>query len=135
MLSIAHEWDIPGIIATISQLRAIPRGAGQRFGGVTPGDALRVKAARFAESLHADYRHWVEPPEIAATIDGGIAFRWRRPAGPLSMDRIEVEIVFVEGEIEYAVTPVGDSDRLLDEGAVQDVGDLLREVVKRHLIG
>jgi hypothetical protein len=133
MATVAAPWDVGEIKAAIARLRPVPRRAGQRFGGVTIGDNVRMRAAEFATVLHAEYGQYVARPEVTATGDGGIAFRWRRIASE-SAEPVDVELVFVHGETEYAITPAGSPDTFIDEGSTDRVDTLLHEVVKRHLL-
>jgi hypothetical protein len=119
--------------AAISRLGPLPCRPGQRFGGVAIGDTARRRALDFATALHAEYSQYVGRPWVAATGDGGIALRWRRtPSG--SAEPIDIELVFVDSEIEYAITPAGNPEAFLDEGSTDRIDAVLREVVKRHVL-
>ncbi|HYE90152.1 MAG TPA: hypothetical protein VEA38_03985 [Terriglobales bacterium] len=134
MTEVAEHWNVAATLAAISQLRAVPRKPGERFGGVAVDASLRLGAARFVEALHTHYRRDVAPPRIEATIDGGVALRWRRTIVGRT-EPVEIEIVFGHSEIEYAVTSIGhDGGEFIDEGAVREAPDLLREVVKRYFV-
>ncbi len=87
-------------------------------------------ATAFLSVLATDFGPTVPTPLVAPTPDGGVALEWRSkfPDGER-----EVELVFLKDLVEYSVG-MHHLDTLMDEGKTLDLGFLVRNIIKPHVL-